>query len=111
MSDIAARVPDYGAQIEEFTIAIPQGYLDDLAGYWRDEFDWRAQEARLNSYPQYTTRIDGQQIHFLHVTSPEPDATPLLLIHGWPESEVEFLNMIGPLTDPRRHGGAPAARL
>jgi pimeloyl-ACP methyl ester carboxylesterase len=138
MSDIAARVPDYGAQIEEFTIAIPQadlddlagrlaatrwppalpgsawdrgvpvGYLRDLAGYWRDEFDWRAQEARLNSYPQYTTRIDGQQIHFLHVTSPEPDATPLLLIHGWPGSVVEFLNMIGPLTDPRRHGGEPA---
>ena len=76
---------------------IKDGYL---AEYWREEFDWRAQEARLNSYPQYTTRIDGQRIHFLHVRSPEPEATPLLLIHGWPGSVVEFLDVIGPLTDP-----------
>ena len=87
---------------------VPVGYLRELAEYWRDGFDWRAQEARLNSYPQYTTRIDGQKIHFLHVKSPEPDATPLLLLHGWPGSVVEFLHVIGPLSDPRSHGGGSA---
>jgi pimeloyl-ACP methyl ester carboxylesterase len=87
---------------------VPVDYLRELAAYWRDGFDWRAQEARLNAYPQYTTRIDGQRIHFLHVKSPEPDATPLLLIHGWPGSVVEFLHVIGPLSDPRSHGGDPA---
>ncbi len=87
---------------------VPVGYLRDLAAYWRDGFDWRAQEKRLNAYPQYLTRIDGQQIHFLHVKSPEPNATPLLLLHGWPGSVVEFLHVIGPLSDPRGHGGDPA---
>ena len=62
----------------------------------------------LNEYPQFTTEIDGQNIHFLHVRSPEPDALPLILTHGWPGSIVEFLNVIGPLTDPRAHGGDPA---
>ena len=87
---------------------VPVGYLRELAEYWRDGFDWRAQEARLNSYPQYRTRIDGQKIHFLHVKSPEPDATPLLLLHGWPGSVVEFLHVIGPLSDPRSHGDGSA---
>ena len=87
---------------------VPVGYLRDLAEYWRGRFDWRAQEAQLNAYPQYTTQIDGQKIHFLHVKSPEPDATPLLLLHGWPGSVVEFLHVIGPLSDPRAHGGDPA---
>ncbi len=63
---------------------------------------------RLNAYPQFTTDIDGQNIHFLHVRSPEPDALPLILTHGWPGSIVEFLDVIGPLTDPRAHGGDPA---
>jgi pimeloyl-ACP methyl ester carboxylesterase len=87
---------------------VPVGYLRELAEYWRDGFDWRAQEARLNSYPQYTTRIDGQKIHFLHVKSPEPDATPLLLLHGWPGSVVEFTRVIGPLSDPGSHGDGSA---
>jgi pimeloyl-ACP methyl ester carboxylesterase len=87
---------------------VPVGYLRELAEYWRDGFDWRAQEARLNSYPQHLARIGGQKIHFLHVKSPEPDATPLLLLHGWPGSVVEFLRVIGPLSDPRSHGGGPA---
>ena len=65
-------------------------------------------EARLNEFPQFTTEIDGQNIHFLHVRSPEPDALPLILTHGWPGSVVEFLDVIGPLTDPRAHGGDPA---
>jgi pimeloyl-ACP methyl ester carboxylesterase len=87
---------------------VPVGYLRELAEYWRDGFDWRAQEARLNSYPQYMARVDGQKIHFLHVKSPEPDATPLLLLHGWPGSVVEFLRVIGPLSDPRSHGDGSA---
>jgi pimeloyl-ACP methyl ester carboxylesterase len=87
---------------------VPVGYLRGLAEYWRTGFDWRAAEAQLNSYPQYTTEIDGQKIHFMHVKSPEADATPLLLIHGWPGSIVEFLHVVGPLSDPRGHGDAAA---
>jgi pimeloyl-ACP methyl ester carboxylesterase len=87
---------------------VPVSYLRELAEYWRGGFDWRAQEARLNSWPQCITQIDGQKIHFLHVRSPEPDATPLLLLHGWPGSVVEFTRVIGPLSDPRAHGNASA---
>ena len=86
---------------------VPVSYLRELADYWRTGFDWRAAEARLNAYPQFITEIDGQKIHFLHVKSPESDATPLLLLHGWPGSIVEFLHVIGPLTDPRSHGADP----
>jgi pimeloyl-ACP methyl ester carboxylesterase len=84
---------------------VPLDYLRQLADYWRAGFDWRAQEARLNALPQYTTEIDGQTVHFLHVRSPEPAAMPLLVIHGYPSSVVEFLEVIGPLSDPRAHGG------
>lgn len=87
---------------------VPLGYLKELAHYWEHGYDWRKHEARLNDIPQFSTTIDGQQIHYLHVRSPEPDATPLLLVHGWPGSVVEFLDVIGPLTDPRAHGGDPA---
>ncbi len=87
---------------------VPVDYLKDLAEYWRTSYDWRKHEAHLNEYPQFTTEIDGQNIHFLHVRSPEPDALPLVLVHGWPGSIVEFLDVIGPLTDPRAHGGDPA---
>ena len=84
------------------------GYLADLIAYWHDEFDWRAAEARINAFDQYLTEIDGQRLHFVHQRSPEPDALPLLISHGWPGSIVEFLDVIGPLTDPRAHGGDPA---
>ncbi|MFF4562729.1 epoxide hydrolase family protein [Streptomyces sp. NPDC001435] len=87
---------------------VPLGYLKELAEYWRTSFDWRAAEAQLNAHPQFTEEIDGARVHFLHVRSPEPDATPLLLTHGWPGSVAEFLDVIGPLTDPRAHGGDPA---
>jgi pimeloyl-ACP methyl ester carboxylesterase len=87
---------------------VPPAWVKEVAEYWRTAFDWRAYEARLNRYPQYVTAIDGTDVHFLHVTSPEPDALPLVLTHGWPGSVVEFLDMIGPLTDPRGHGGDPA---
>lgn len=84
---------------------VPVGYLKELAEYWRTRYDWRAAEARLNGYPQFVTEIDGATVHFLHVRSPEPDARPLVLTHGWPGSVAEFLDVIGPLTDPAAHGG------
>jgi len=87
---------------------VPLAYLEELAGWWRDGYDWRAQEAELNRLPQYTTTIDGQRIHFLHVRSPERDALPLLVTHGYPSTVVEFTRIVGPLTDPRAHGGDPA---
>ncbi|HET6213352.1 MAG TPA: epoxide hydrolase [Micromonosporaceae bacterium] len=86
---------------------VPVGYVTRLVEHWRTGYDWRAWEARLNAYPQFTTRIDGQNVHFLHVRSPEPDALPLILTHGWPGSVFEYLNVIGPLTDPRAHGADP----
>ncbi|WP_144124227.1 epoxide hydrolase family protein [Catellatospora sichuanensis] len=79
-----------------------------LVEHWRSAYDWRAQEARINQHPQFTTTIDGQNIHFLHVRSPEPAAMPLILTHGWPGSVVEFLDLVGPLTDPVAHGGDAA---
>jgi epoxide hydrolase len=91
-----------------WTRGVPLGYLKELAAYWRDSYDWRKHEARLNEFPQFTTTIDGANVHFLHVRSPEPDALALVLTHGWPGSIVEFLNVIGPLTDPAAHGGDPA---
>lgn len=84
---------------------VPVAYLRDLADHWRDGYDWRTHEARLNSFPQFTTAVDGVDLHFLHVRSSEPDAVPLLLLHGWPGSIVEFLDVVGPLTDPVAHGG------
>jgi epoxide hydrolase len=121
--------------IEEFRIDIPQADLDDLrdrlartrwpdqlpgvgwdygialddvralAEYWRMSYDWRGHERRLNSFPQFTTEIDGQVVHFLHVRSASPGALPLIMTHGWPGSVVEFMEVIGPLTDPGAHGG------
>jgi epoxide hydrolase len=86
---------------------VPLGYLKQLAGYWADGFDWRRHEAELNELPQFVTTIDGQDIHFLHVRSPEPDALALVLTHGWPSSPVEFLKILAPLSDPRAHGADP----
>jgi pimeloyl-ACP methyl ester carboxylesterase len=87
---------------------VPTGYLRELADYWAKEYDWRAHEAALNAHAQFITTIDGAGVQFLHLRSAQPDATPLLLLHGWPGSIVEFLDMIGPLTDPAAHGGDPA---
>ncbi|MFI5487715.1 epoxide hydrolase family protein [Micromonospora echinaurantiaca] len=87
---------------------VPVDYLRDLADHWANGYDWRAQEARLNEFPQFVTEIDGLDVHFLHVRSPEPDALPLILTHGWPNSFVEFTELIGPLTDPRAYGADPA---
>jgi epoxide hydrolase len=87
---------------------VPLGYLKELAEYWRTTYDWRAAEAALNEHPQFLTEIDGATIHVIHVRSPEPDARPLLLTHGWPGSVAEFLGVIGPLSNPRAFGGDPA---
>ena len=84
---------------------IPLDRVKELAGHWATEYSWRRHEARLNEFPQYTTTIDGQNVHFLHVRSREPNAIPLLLTHGWPGSVVEFMNVIEPLVDPAGHGG------
>lgn len=83
-----------------WTRGVPLGYLEELAGYWRTGYDWRAAEARLNSYPQFVTEIDGQRIHFLHARSSRPDAKPLLITHGFPSSVAEFLYLIEPLVNP-----------
>ncbi|MEU9255504.1 epoxide hydrolase family protein [Streptomyces sp. NPDC048270] len=129
---------DLGEGLREFRLDVPQGELDDLGErlgrvrwpdelpgvgwaygyplgelrelveYWRVEYDWRAAEARLNRWPQFTTVIDGARVHFAHLRSPEPGARPLLMTHGWPGSFVEFQRVAGPLTDPRAHGGDPA---
>ena len=90
-----------------WTRGIPLGYLKELAEYWRTGYDWRAQEAQLNQYPQFTTEIDGQRIHFLHVRSDQPDAKPLLITHGFPSSVAEFLQLIEPLVNPADGPGLP----
>ncbi|MEU1956700.1 epoxide hydrolase family protein [Nocardia rhamnosiphila] len=84
------------------------GYLRDLCEYWEKEYDWRRTEAELNRWPQFTTQVDGQRIHFLHVRSSVPGARPLMLLHGWPSSVLEFSKVIAPLIDPVAHGGDAA---
>jgi epoxide hydrolase len=91
---------------DDWNTGIPSAYLRELVDAWHD-FDWGGYQARLNKVPQYTTVIDGQVIHFAHVTSAEPGAVPLLVTHGWPGSFLEFLHLIGPMTDPARYGGDP----
>jgi pimeloyl-ACP methyl ester carboxylesterase len=81
--------------------------LQALARYWESEYDWRKCEARLNALPQFTTEIDGVEIHFIHVKSRNENALPLIMTHGWPGSVIELLDTVGPLTDPTAHGGAP----
>ncbi|HWC38207.1 MAG TPA: epoxide hydrolase [Acidimicrobiales bacterium] len=94
--------------VDDWSQGIPLAYVQDLCRYWADEYDWRRSEARLNGFAQFRTTIDGLGIHFVHVRSPEPDALPLVITHGWPGSIVEFHKVIGPLTDPAAHGGDPA---
>lgn len=97
----AATVPG-----DDWTYGTPTAYLQDMVERWKG-FDWRAVEAKINAHPNFTTEVDGQTIHFVHVRSAEPDATPLLLAHTYPGSFVEFLDVVGPLTDPVAHGGRP----
>lgn len=99
--------------VDDWSQGIPLAYLEELCEYWQTSYDWTAREARLNKFPQFRTPLSGGSdealgIHFLHVRSPEPHALPLILTHGWPGSTVEFMEVIGPLTDPVAHGGAAA---
>ncbi|HBN15878.1 MAG TPA: hypothetical protein DD407_12640, partial [Pseudohongiella sp.] len=80
-------------------------YLKELIDYWQTRFDWREQEAQLNTLDQFMTTIDGLPIHFIHQRSSNPDATPLMITHGWPGSIAEFRHIIGPLTEPQQYGG------
>ena len=101
-----ARFPD---EIEGsgWTYGTNLAYLKELVAYWRDRFDWREQERRLNQFEQFTTNIDGIDVHFIHRRARQPNAFPLMITHGWPGSVVEFAKIIGPLTDPVSHGGSP----
>lgn len=93
---------------EDWSQGVPLVYMQELAAYWQNEYDWRVAEKQLNKLPQFTTQIDGLDIHFLHVQSPHKDARPLVMTHGWPGSILEFMKVIQPLTDPAKHGGQVA---
>ncbi|XOC82172.1 epoxide hydrolase (plasmid) [Microvirga sp. M2] len=101
------RLPDQ-APGEPWAYGTEVAYMSTLIDSWRDRFDWRAQEARLNAFPQYKVRLHGIDLHFLHVPGKGPDPHPLLLSHGWPGSIFEFLELIPRLTDPGQFGGDPA---
>ena len=91
--------------VDDWSQGIPLSYTRELAAYWADGYDWRARESALNRFDQFTTEIDGLDIHFIHQRSPHADAFPLIITHGWPGSVVEFQKIIEPLTDPTAHGG------
>ena len=93
---------------DDWEYGTPNHYLREMVDHWQNGFDWRAQEARMNEFPHYLTEIDGQTVHFIHVPSKVEGATPLLLVHTYPGSFVDFLDMIGPLTDPSSYGGSDA---
>ena len=96
------------ATIEGWSQGVPLEYLQELCDYWAEVYDWRTTEARLNALPQFRTHLDGLGIHLIHVRSTHANALPLIITHGWPGSIVEFLKVIGPLTDPAAYGGDPA---
>lgn len=91
--------------VDDWSQGVPLARLQALVDHWRNHYDWRRCEARLNAFGQYNTEIDGLDIHFIHVRSPHQGAVPLILTHGWPGSVIEFMDVIGPLADPLAHGG------
>ena len=91
--------------VGDWSQGVPLAYLQDLCGYWATRYGWRAAGARVNKIPQFITTIDGLDVHFLHLGSPHPHATPLVMTHGRPGSFFEFERVLGPLTDPPAHGG------
>jgi pimeloyl-ACP methyl ester carboxylesterase len=107
----ATRWPE-AETVDDRSQGVPLAELRELCEYWADEsadgYDWRRAERRLNAFPQFRAEIDGVAVHALHVRSPHPAAVPLVLTHGWPGSVLEFLDVIGPLTDPVAHGGDAA---
>ena len=92
----------------DWAYGVSAAYLRELCAYWQTDFDWRAQESKVNSFDQFVSVSDGQPIHYIHARSPEPNAMPLLLVHGWPGSIFEFLTVIDPLRNPAAYGGDPA---
>ncbi|MBV1933034.1 MAG: epoxide hydrolase [Porticoccaceae bacterium] len=94
--------------VDDWSQGIPLAYTQEVCKYWLEEYDWRAREALLNRYDQFTTELDGIDIHFIHARSPHANARPLVMTHGWPGSIVEFQKVIGPLVDPVAHGGDAA---
>lgn len=101
---VATRWPEKET-VSDHSQGVPLATMQELARYWATEYDFGRLERRLNALPQFVTEIDGLDIHFIHVTSPNPDALPLLITHGWPGSIIEMLNVAGPLADPAAHGG------
>ncbi|WP_041776503.1 epoxide hydrolase family protein [Blastococcus saxobsidens] len=102
----ATRWPDRPT-VGDWSQGVPLEYVQELCRYWADDYDWPTRQARLNAVEQYTTDLNGVPIHVLHAPSPHPAALPLVLTHGWPGSVAEFLDVLGPLTDPTAHGGDP----
>src|SRR5690242_13624388 len=100
----ATRWPDKET-VDDGSQGAPLARLQELVHYWGAGYDWRKAEAKLNALPQFTTNIDGVDIHFIHVRSKQPNAMPLIVTHGWPGSVIEQLKIVGPLTDPTAHGG------
>src|SRR3954468_6892427 len=100
----ATRFPDKETVVDASQGA-PLAQVEELVRYWGKSYDWRKGEARLNAFPQFKTRIDGVDIHFIHVKSRHPNAMPLIITHGWPGSVFEQIKLIGPLTDPTKYGG------
>lgn len=110
IADLRARLertrwPD-AETVSDWSQGIPSAYVRELAEYWAKDYDMQRVASRLNAHPQFQATIGELDIHFLHVRSPHPDARPLILTHGWPGSVVEFLDVIGPLTEPERFGGS-----
>lgn len=104
---LATRWPEKET-VDDQSQGVPLATMQELARYWATDYDLRRFEGRLNAFPQFLTRIDGLDIHFIHVKSPHPNALPVIITHGWPGSVIEMLNVIGPLTDPPAHGGDAA---
>jgi len=103
----ATRFPDAETP-DDWSQGLPLSYMRELVDHWADGYDWRRCEAQLNAYPQFTSAVDGVDIHFLHVRSPHEGALPLVMTHGWPGSVIEFMKVIAPLTNPTAHGGDAA---
>jgi len=112
LDDLRARLrrtrwPD-PETVEDWSQGVPLSYIQELCRYWCDDYEWRETEKRLNGFDHFKARIDGLDHHFIHARSPHPNALPLVMTHGWPGSVVEFVNVLGPLTDPTAHGGDAA---
>lgn len=101
------RWPD-AETVADWSQGLPLAYARELCDYWEHEYEMDRVARRLNAVPQFKAEIDGLAVHFIHLRSPEPDAVPLILTHGWPGSVLEYLALVGPLTDPPAHGGQAA---